>query len=116
MEHVLEELNKTPGILGSFVVDADGIVVASDISTAADAEQCSALVSALINAAQKSLSRLGGGALTSAFFEMGAWKIFLQATEVGHLAALAEPTANLGLLRLELRQAARRLDAGAPVR
>jgi predicted regulator of Ras-like GTPase activity (Roadblock/LC7/MglB family) len=111
MEQILEELNKTPGIMGSFVVDSDGIIVASDVSTAADAEKASALVSALINAAEKSLGRLGGGSLSTAFFEMGEWKIFLQATDVGHLVALAEPDANLGLLRLELRHAAQRLAA-----
>jgi predicted regulator of Ras-like GTPase activity (Roadblock/LC7/MglB family) len=114
MEQVLEELNKTPGIVGSFVVDRDGIIVASDVSTGADAEQCSALVSALINSAEKTLARLGGGALTTAFFELGDWKVFLQATEVGHIVALAEPSANLGLLRLELRQAGQRLTAAAP--
>jgi predicted regulator of Ras-like GTPase activity (Roadblock/LC7/MglB family) len=111
MEHVLEDLNKTPGLIGSFVVDSDGIIVVSDVAAGADAEQASALISALTNAANKSLSRLAAGTLTSAFFELDEQKVLLQATDVGHLVALAEPDANLGLLRLELRQAARRLAA-----
>lgn len=115
MELVLEDLNKTAGIVGSFVVDTDGIVVASDVSVGADIDTCSALVSALTNAADKTLSRMGGGALTSAFFEMEQWKIFLHATPVGHLVGLADPEANLGLIRLEMRQAAQRLTASSPV-
>jgi predicted regulator of Ras-like GTPase activity (Roadblock/LC7/MglB family) len=49
--------------------------------------------------------------LSSAFFEMEEHKVFLQATEVGHLVALADPDANLGLIRLEIKQAAERLHA-----
>ncbi len=116
MELILEELNKAAGVVGSFIVDSDGIVVASDVSISADAEQCSALVSALTNSAEKMLVRLGGGALTTAFFEMDQWKIFLQTTEVGYLVALAEPSATLGLIRLELNQAGKRLAARAPAR
>ena len=116
MQHTLEDLNKTPGIVGSFVVDDDGIIVASDVSLGADAEQASALISALTNAADKSLTRLGAGSLGSAFFEMMEQKVFLQATPVGNLVALAEPNANLGLVRLEMRRAAQSLQASAPVR
>jgi hypothetical protein len=116
MELVLEELNRATGVVGSFIVDNDGIVVASDVSVGADAERCSALVSSLTNAAEKALSRLGGGAVTSGFFEMDQWKIFFQKQEIGHLVALAEPTANLGLVRMELKQASKRLAASASTR
>jgi predicted regulator of Ras-like GTPase activity (Roadblock/LC7/MglB family) len=115
MQATLEELNKTPGIVGSFIVDSDGIVVTSDVPADADAETCAALVAALKSSADKSLSRLGSGELTTAFFEMEAQKVFLHATGVGSLVALAEPDANLGLVRMELRQAARRLDQSVGV-
>ena len=42
-------------------------------------------------------------------------KVFLQKTGVGSLVALAEPDSNLGLVRMELRQAAKRLDQGVAV-
>jgi len=116
MEHVLEELNKTPGIIGSFIVDHDGIIIVSDVAAGANAEASSALISALTNAAQKSLTRLEAGSLGTAFFEMDEQKVFLQATDIGHLVALAAHDANLGLVRLELRQAARRLGGAVAAR
>lgn len=115
MQATLEELNKTPGIVGAFVVDSDGIIIASDVPSDADAETCAALVAALKSSADKSLNRLGSGGLSTAFFEMEMQKVFLHATDVGSLVALAEPDANLGLVRMELRQAAKRLDQGVAV-
>ena len=93
MELILEELNKAAGVIGSFIVDSDGIVVASDVSISADAEQCSALVSALTNSAEKMLIRLGGGALTTAFFEMDQWSHIWSLIPEGKTLKLAQGTA-----------------------
>lgn len=114
MERLLSELNKTPGVIGSFVVAPDGIIVASDFATEINDEMMGALTSSIINTVEKAAKKMELGQLNGFVLETDRNRIFFQATRSGYLVSLAGPEANLGLVRVELRAAAERLNAMGP--
>lgn len=110
MERTLSELNKTPGIIGSFVVAADGIIVASDFTSEIDDEMMGALTSSIINSTEKATKKMEQGDLVSFIVETDRNKIFFNATRSGFLVCVARSEANLGLIRVEMRSASERLN------
>lgn len=110
MERTLAELNKTPGVIGSFVVAADGIIVASDFTTELNDEMMGALTSSIINSTEKATKKMEQGELVSFIVETDRNKIFFNATRSGFLVCVARPDANLGLIRVEMRAASERLN------
>jgi predicted regulator of Ras-like GTPase activity (Roadblock/LC7/MglB family) len=110
MERTLSELNKTPGVIGSFVVAADGIIVASDFATELNEEMIGALTSSIINATEKATKKMEQGELVSFIVETDRNKLFFNSTRSGFLVCVAGPEANLGLVRIEMRAASTRLN------
>ncbi len=111
MERLLAELNKTPGVIGSFVVAPDGIIVASDFTADVNDELMGALTSSIINSTEKAAKKMDLGSLQGFVVETDRNRVFFQATRSGFLVCLAGPEANLGLVRVELRAAAERLNS-----
>jgi len=110
MERTLSELNKTPGVIGSFVVAADGIIVASDFTTELNDEIMGALTSSIINATEKATKKMEHGQLVSFIIETDRDKLFFNSTRSGFLVCVAKQEANLGLIRVEMRAASERLN------
>lgn len=110
MERTLAELNKTPGVIGSFVVAADGIIVASDFTTELNDEMMGALTSSIINSTEKATKKMEQGELVSFIIETDQNKLFFNSTRSGFLVCVARPDANLGLVRVEMRSASERLN------
>ncbi|HMX62588.1 MAG TPA: roadblock/LC7 domain-containing protein [Candidatus Sumerlaeota bacterium] len=110
MDRILAELNKTPGVIGSFVVAADGIIVASDFATELNDEMMGALTSSIINSTEKATKKMEQGDLVSFIVETDTNKMFFNATRSGFLVCVANPEANLGLVRVEIRAAAEKLN------
>lgn len=110
MERILAEINKTPGVIGSFVVAADGIIVASDFATELNDELMGALTSSIINSTEKATKKMEQGDLVSFIVETDMNKMFFNATRSGFLVCVANPDANLGLIRVEMRSAAEKLN------
>jgi len=110
MERLLSEINKIPGVIGSFVVASDGIIVASDFTTEINDELMGALTSSIINSTEKASRKMELGSLQGFIIETDRNRIFFQATRSGFLVCLAGPDSNLGLLRVELRAASERLN------
>ena len=110
MERTLAELNKTPGVIGSFVVAADGIIVASDFTTELNDEMMGALPSSIINSTEKATKKLEQGDLVSFIVETDRNKLFFNSTRSGFLVCVTRPDANLGLVRVEMRTASEKLN------
>ncbi|MCC6546732.1 roadblock/LC7 domain-containing protein [Candidatus Sumerlaeota bacterium] len=110
MDRILAELNKTPGVIGSFVVAVDGIIVASDFATELNDEMMGALTSSIINSTEKATKKMEQGELVSFIVETDTNKMFFNATRSGFLVCVANPEANLGLVRVEIRAAAEKLN------
>jgi len=112
MEKILSELNKAgTGILGSMVVGADGIPIMADFSAPINDEMVAALVSSITNSANKVIQKLTSGEMDSFIIETESNKIFLQNSKLGYLVILTNSEANLGLVRVEMKTAAQRLNA-----
>lgn len=106
MYEILEELNKTTGVTGSMIVGKDGIVIAADLDTQLQDEAVGALAASIVSTVQKSMSRLSKDALKQVTVEASGGKLFLTDAGIGILAVTTDPQVNVGLIRLEIRNAA----------
>jgi len=105
MYEILEELNKTAGVTGSMIVGQDGIAIAADLDTQLQDEAVGAVAASIVNTVQKSMSRLSDDALKQIMVEASGGKLFLTDVGIGILAVTTEPQVNVGLIRLEIKNA-----------
>ncbi len=109
MYQVLEELNKTSGISGSMVVGNDGIVIAADMDASFEEETIGALAASITSNIQKSLDRLEQAPLSQVTIEATSGKLFFANADIGTLVVTAEKDVNIGLIRLEIKNAISKL-------
>ena len=105
MYQILEELNKTSGITGSMVVGNDGIVIAADLDASFEEEAVGALAASITSNIQKSMGRLQQSPLSQVTIEADSGKMFLSDAGIGLLVVTAESNVNIGLIRLEIKNA-----------
>lgn len=110
MYEVLENLNKTSGITGSMLVAEDGIVIASDLDSTHEEETVGALASSIAAVVRKSMVKLGHEPFAQVTIEADRGKMFLADAGVGILVVTAEHQVNIGLVRLEIKNAVARLQ------
>ena len=111
MYQVLNDLNKTPGITGSMVVGNDGIVIAADLEAGFESETVGALAASITTNIQKSLDRLRTSPLSQVTIEADDAKLFFTDAGLGILVVTAEKEVNIGLIRLEIKNAIGRLKS-----
>ena len=109
MYEILEVLNKTTGVTGSMIVGQDGIVIAADLDTQLQDEAVGALAASIVSTAQKSMIRLSNDALKQITVEANGGKLFLTDVGIGILAVTTDPQVNVGLIRLEIKNAAEKV-------
>ncbi len=112
MYQVLSELNKTSGVTGSMVVGNDGIVIAADLAANLDSEAVGALAASITANIQKSLDRLQTPPMRQVTIESEETKLFFTHANMGLLVVTTERDVNIGLIRLEIKNAINRLQAG----
>lgn len=113
MYEVLSELNKTTGITGSMVVGNDGIVIAADLDERFEGETIGALAASISSNIQKSLERLESAPLKQVTIEADEGKLFFTDAGIGILVVTTEQNVNIGLIRLEIKNAINRLKVKA---
>ncbi len=111
MYQVLNDLNKTPGITGSMVVGNDGIVIAADLEAGFESETVGALAASITTNIQKSLDRLHTSPLNQVTIEADDAKLFFTDANMGILVVTTEKNVNIGLIRLEIKNAIGRLKS-----
>ncbi len=109
MYDVLNELNKTTGVTGSMVVGNDGIVIAADLDESFESETIGALAASITTNIQKSLDRLQTTPLKQVTIEADEGKLFFTDAEMGILVVTTEKDINIGLVRLEIKNAITKL-------
>ncbi len=109
MYKILEELNKTTGINGSMVVGEDGIVIAADLNTQLQDEAVGALAASIVSTVKKSMERLSNEDLKQITVEAGKGKLFFTEVGIGILAVTTDSQVNVGLVRLEIKNAAEKI-------
>lgn len=113
MYDVLNELNKTTGITGSMVVGNDGIVIASDLDEKFESDTIGALAASISSNIQKSLDRLETTPLRQVTIEADEGKLFFTDAGLGLLVVTTEKDVNIGLIRLEIKNAINQLKVNA---
>ena len=109
MYEVLNELNKTPGITGSMIVGNDGIVIAADLVAGLESETVGALAASITANIAKSLGRLKAEPLRQVTIEADNAKLFFTDVGLGILVVTTEKEVNIGLIRLEIKNAMSRI-------
>jgi predicted regulator of Ras-like GTPase activity (Roadblock/LC7/MglB family) len=109
MFQILEELNKTAGINGSMIVGEDGIVIAADLNANLQDEAVGALAASIVDTVKKSMERLSNENLRQITVEASKGKLFLTDVGIGILAVTTDPQVNVGLVRLEIKNAAEKI-------
>ncbi len=109
MYDVLNELNKTTGITGSMVVGNDGIVIAADLDETFESETVGALAASITTNIQKSLDRMQTTPLKQVTIEADEGKLFFTDAGLGILVVTTEKNVNIGLIRLEIKNAISKL-------
>ena len=110
MYDVLAQLNKTSGVTGSLVVGNDGIVIAADLNSQTDDDTVGALASSIAATVRKSLDAMQSGEFAQVTVESDNRKMFLSNAGIGTLVVTTEPRVNIGLVRLEIRNAIEQLQ------
>lgn len=105
MYNILGELNKTSGIRGSMVVGSDGIIIAADLDSRLEDETVGALAASIVSNVTKALEKLGQQDADRIMIESEEGKIFLNDAGVGILTVITEPEVNVGMVRLEIKNA-----------
>jgi predicted regulator of Ras-like GTPase activity (Roadblock/LC7/MglB family) len=109
MHEVLSELNKTTGITGSMVVGNDGIVIAADLQENLEDDTIGALAASITTNIHKSLQRLQTSPLKQVTIEADDAKLFFTDAGMGILVVTTEKEVNIGLIRLEIKNAISKL-------
>ncbi len=113
MYDVLNELNKTTGISGSMIVGHDGIVIAADLDESFESDTIGALAASITANIQKSLERLNTTPLKQVTIEADEGKLFFTDAGLGILVVTTEKSVNIGLIRLEIKNAISKLKVNA---
>lgn len=111
LDAILADLNRVEGILGSLIVSKDGLLIAHALPRDVDPELIGAMAAAIFGTAERSASRLAQGELLQVMAEASGGKLLAIDAGKGILAVLTEPNCNLGLIRIEMRDAAEKIKS-----
>ncbi|QQS04630.1 MAG: roadblock/LC7 domain-containing protein [Fibrobacterota bacterium] len=105
MHKALETINRTRGVLGSALVGTDGILIAAEMTDPQLADLVSALAASLADMGAKLAEASGAGAIGQILLEGDTGKVLVLGVPLGWLVVFTSATVNVGLVRVEMRQA-----------
>ncbi|GAC1360836.1 MAG: roadblock/LC7 domain-containing protein [Herpetosiphon sp.] len=115
MRHIVEDLLRVDGVIGSLLVGKDGLVVASTLVEGEDAEVLGAMSAAVYGEIDKSTKRIGIGTLVDAIIDAQQGSILLLEAKELILVVITQRSVNLGLVKMEMRRAAKRIAEAVPI-
>ncbi len=115
MRKIVEDLIRVDGVIGSLLVGKDGLVVASTLLDSEDAEVLGAMSAAVYGEIDKSTKRIGVGTLVDAIIDAQEGSILLLEAKDLILVVITQRVVNLGLVKMEMRRAARRINEAVPI-
>lgn len=115
MRKIVEDLIRVDGVIGSLLVGRDGLVVASTLLDPEDAEVLGAMSAAVYGEIDKSTKRIGVGTLVDAIIDAQEGSILLLEAKDLILVVITQRLVNLGLIKMEMRRAARRISEAVPI-
>lgn len=115
MRRIVEDLLRVDGVIGSLLVGKDGLVVASTLLDSDDAEVLGAMSAAVYGEIDKSTKRIGIGTLMDAIIDAQDGSILLLEAKDLILVVITQRIVNLGLIKMQMRSAARRISEAVPI-
>ncbi|MEJ2185197.1 MAG: hypothetical protein P8Z36_04580 [Gemmatimonadota bacterium] len=110
VERVTSVLSHIPGVRGAMVVDAQaGVPVTSELATGVPGPAIAAFASALFRRSTQAIRSAGYGALGAVQLEAGGGDVVVAGNDVLLVVVLAEPDAQLGLIRVQAQRVAEEL-------
>jgi uncharacterized protein len=115
MRHIVEDLIRVDGVIGSLLVGRDGLVIASTLLDEEDAEVLGAMSAAVFGEIDKATKRIGIGILVDAIIDAKDGSILLLEAREMILTVVTQRMVNLGLVKMEMRRAAKRISEAVPI-
>ncbi|MFB0560920.1 MAG: roadblock/LC7 domain-containing protein [Candidatus Lokiarchaeia archaeon] len=111
-ENTLREMSRAnPQIIASAIVRLDGLVLASELPKNADEGIVSAMSAAVLNIGKRSVNELNRGELDKVIISGSKGDIVIRGVGgTALLSAITNPDSNLGLVLLEMKRAAERIQ------
>lgn len=108
---VVQGLARVVGVRGALLVAPDGFIIAAEVPASVEMEPVAALAATLGRDLEVGATRLGRGAFQTALFSADDGTLFLAASRIGFVVALAEPQANVQAIRGGLEEAVSAIDS-----
>jgi predicted regulator of Ras-like GTPase activity (Roadblock/LC7/MglB family) len=115
MRHIVEDLIRVDGVIGSLLVGKDGLVVASTLMDEEDAEILGAMSAAVFGEIDKATKRIGIGTLVDSIIDAEQGSILLLEAKELILVTITQRMVNLGLVKMEMRRASKRISEAIPI-
>lgn len=108
---VVQALARATVMRGALLVAPDGFVIAADVPAGVAIEPLAALAATLGRDLEVGASRLGRGAFQTAMFSADDGTLFLAASRIGFVVALAGSQGNVQAIRGALEEAVMAIDS-----
>ncbi len=106
---VLNELRaNVPEVTASMVASTDGLAIAHNMTTG-DPARMAAMVATALGLGKRICDSFGGGAFNETSITGETSQVYVYSAGRGVLALIAQPGANVGLIHLEARAAAKNI-------
>lgn len=115
MRRIVEDLIRVEGVIGSLLVGKDGLVVASTLMDEEDAEILGAMSAAVFGEIDKATKRIGIGMLMDSIIDAEQGSILMLESKELILVVITQRMVNLGLVKMEMRRAAKRIGEAVPI-
>jgi predicted regulator of Ras-like GTPase activity (Roadblock/LC7/MglB family) len=115
MRRIVEDLIRVDGVIGSLLVGKDGLVVASTLLDEEDAEILGAMSAAVFGEIDKATKRIGVGTLVDSIIDAKDGSILLLEAKELILVVITQRIVNFGLVKMEMRRAAKRISEAVPI-
>ncbi|MBK9943304.1 MAG: roadblock/LC7 domain-containing protein [Kouleothrix sp.] len=115
MRRIVEDLIRVEGVIGSLLVGKDGLVVASTLMDEEDAEILGAMSAAVFGEIDKATKRIGVGMLMDTIIDAEQGSILMLEAKDLILVVITQRIINLGLVKMEMRRAAKRIGEAVPI-
>lgn len=109
---IVHSLAQLTAVRGALLVAPDGFVIAADVPPNVALEPLAALAATLGRDLEVGASKLGGGAFQTALFSADDGTLYLAASRIGFVVALADPQANFQAIRGALEEVVTLIDSG----
>lgn len=109
---IVKSVARLQAVRGALLVAPDGFVIAAEVPPTIAVEPLAALAATLGRDLEVGASKLGGGAFQTALFSADDGTLYLAASRIGFVVALAEPQANFQAIRGGLEEAVTLIDSG----